>query len=144
MSSIQIALDAVLEISEDKLNEGDYLTVSKHLKNIFDVVSKKPRKVVSANRILTVEMMSSRPYHTYELLADEKLMVMKSRRDKQLSFMKLEIKSARLELKEVIQNKKAAFKGESRVLHRVFVNEEKEIRRWLVMASSHVKVLDEF
>ena len=88
--------------------------------------------------------MSSLPYHTYELLADEKLMVMKSRRDKQLSFMKLEIKSAREDLKEVIQNKKAAFKGESRVLHRVFVNEEKEIRRWLVEASSHVKVLDEF
>lgn len=144
MSSIQIALDAVLEIGEDKLNEGDYLTVSKHLKNIFDAVSKKPRKVVASNRILTEEMMLSRSSHSYELSMDEKLMVMKTRKEKQLSFMKLEIKSARVELKEVVQNKRVAFKGESRALHRAFVNEEKEIRRWLVEASSHVKELDGF
>ena len=147
MSSVQIALDAVLEISEDKLSEGDYLEVSKHLKNIFDVVSKKAKartKVISFNRILTQEMMENRPYHTYELSDDEKLMVMKSRKDKQLSFLKMEIKSVRSELKEIVQNKKNAFKGESRVLHRALVEEEKETRHWLALVSSQLKELDGF
>jgi hypothetical protein len=42
---MQSSLDAILELVEDKLNEGDYLTISNHLKTIYDHSHKKAPRI---------------------------------------------------------------------------------------------------
>lgn len=81
--NIQTALNAILEISENKLDEGSYLEVSNQLKILFDESQKKPvvskRKVISRSRILTEETISRKSHHIFEMTHEEKVAVMRSR-----------------------------------------------------------------
>ena len=40
MDKVQESLDLILELSEGSLNEGEYITVSNNLKEIYDYVRK--------------------------------------------------------------------------------------------------------
>jgi hypothetical protein len=143
--NIQTALNAILEISENKLDEGSYLEVSNQLKILFDESQKKPvvskRKVITRNRILTEETISRKSRHIFEMTHEEKVAVMRSRAMEHsfnltdtLAQVKDDISSAIREKKQAWESLKNARKARSLSLkecsetHKGLVQKEKFLK----------------
>ena len=74
------ALDAILELAESKLSEGDYLTVANHAKTVFnELKSKKQRPIIDTNRVLSRRLLERSPNIVFELTYDEKVELMQAR-----------------------------------------------------------------
>ena len=128
------AMDLILEISEQKMNEGDYLTISKCLKVIHEA---KTQKIVSSHEILNRSMIE--PNAIYTLTHDETIQIMRYRYKDYYEFCitELEIKLAegQLILRQVTNDKKMAwnqFKKERtddmRQYHKSIVRKEKLLK----------------
>lgn len=128
------AMDLILEISEQKMNEGDYLKISKCLKVIHEA---KTQNVVSSHEILDRSMIE--PNTIYMLTHDETIQIMRGRCKYYYEFCitELEIKLAegQLILRQVTNDKKMAwnqFKKERtddmRQYHKSIVHKEKLIK----------------
>jgi hypothetical protein len=79
LQNMQSALDSIMELVEEKLNEGDYLTVSNHLKSIYDGMKAKPQRVVDEHIVWTDDRTVTRPNVAFRLTTEERRLVMHSR-----------------------------------------------------------------
>ena len=62
------ALDAILELAESKLNEGDYVTIAKHAKTLFNQLQpNKQRTIIDTNRVLSRRLLNRSPNIVFEL-----------------------------------------------------------------------------
>ena len=74
------ALDAILELAESKLNEGDYLTIAKHAKTLFNQLQpNKQRTIIDTNRVLSRRLLNRSPNIVFELTYAEKVELMQAR-----------------------------------------------------------------
>jgi hypothetical protein len=74
------ALDAILELAELKLSEGDYLTVANHAKTLFNELKpKKQRPIIDTNRVLSRRLLNRSPNIVFDLTYAEKVDLMQSR-----------------------------------------------------------------
>jgi hypothetical protein len=128
------AMDIILEISEQKMNEGDYLKISKCLKVIHEV---KTHNIVPSHEILDSSMIE--PNSIYILTHDETIQIMRGRSKYYFEFgiTKLERKIAegQLVLRQVTNDKKTAWNqlkkertDETRKYHKSIVQKEKLIK----------------
>ncbi len=125
------AMDVILELSEQKMNEGDYLKISKCLKVIHE---SKPQKIVSTYKILNSNMIE--PNSLYRLTHDETIQLMRTRYKDYYEFciVKLEesIAEDQLLLRQITKDKKDAWRqlknertDKSRQEHKELVRKEK-------------------
>ena len=101
------AMDIILELSEQKMNEGDYLKISKCLKVIYET---KAQNIVPIYKILNSSMIE--PNSVYRLTHDETIQLMRTRYKYYYEFciLKLEesIAEDQLLLRQTISDKKVA------------------------------------
>ena len=148
------AMDVILELSEQKMNEGDYLKISKCLKVIYET---KAQNIVPIYKILNSSMIE--PNSVYRLTHDETIQLMRRRYKDYYEFciLKLEesIAEDQLLLRQTTNDKKVAwtkFKTEhtdkSRQAHKELVRKEKllkaKIEKQLAEIQKNELILDEF
>jgi hypothetical protein len=128
------AMDLILELSEQKMNEGDYLKISECLKVIHE---SKAHNVVPTYRILSRFMIE--PNSLYRLTHDETIQLMRSRYKDYCEFciIKLEesIAEDQILLRQTIGDKKVAWTrlkhdntDKSRQEHKELVRNEKRLK----------------
>jgi hypothetical protein len=107
---MQSALDAIMELVEAKLNEGDYLTVSNHLKSIYDGMKIKPPRVVDEHVVWTDDRIVTRPNATFRLTLEERRLVMHSRMheyyQREIDDLLVDIEETQEKLARVVATKK--------------------------------------
>jgi hypothetical protein len=148
------AMDQILELSEQKMNEGDYLKISECLKVIHE---SKQHNIVPTYRILTRSMIE--PNSLYRLTRDETIQLMRSRYKDYCEFciIKLEefIAEDQIRLRQTTKDKKEAwtrFKNdntdETRKKHKELVRNEKilktRINERIMGIQKNEMLLDEF
>ena len=148
------AMDIILEISEQKMNEGDYLKISKCLKVIYET---KAQNIVPIYKILNSSMIE--PNSVYRLTHDETIQLMRGRYKDYYEFciLKLEesIAKDQLLLRQTISDKKVAWTklktdntDKSRQEHKELVRKEKllkaNIDRHIAEIQKNELILDEF
>jgi len=87
--SFHAALQSIMTIGEEKLNEGDYITLSNHLKTVYETMSKnadKPQqqRIVPTHIIRTYDRVISEDDQldkqiSFALTEEEQVLVMKDR-----------------------------------------------------------------
>ncbi len=87
--SFHAALQAIMTIGEEKLNEGDYITVSNHLKTVYETISKntdKPQqqRIIPTHIIRNYDRVISEDDQldkqiSFALTEEEQVLVMKDR-----------------------------------------------------------------
>jgi len=147
-------MDVILELSEQKMNEGDYLKISKCLKVIHDT---KSNNIVSTYKILNISMIE--PNALYRLTDEEVIQVMRSRYKYYYEFCITELEKTiaeyQLLLRQTAHYKRIAwtkFKNErtdeTRQHHKQLVQKEKitkaNIDRHIVEIQKYELILDEF
>ena len=77
----QEAMNAIMELGESKLNEGDYIALSNYLKVVFNDLqtNPKPPPILGTNRIVTRRILVRNPNIVFELTPDEQVEIMQSR-----------------------------------------------------------------
>lgn len=148
------AMDVILELSEQKMNEGDYLKISKCLKVIHDI---KSNNIVSTYKILNISMIESNS--VYRLTDEEVIQVMRSRYKYYYEFCITELEKTiaenQLLLIQTTHDKKTAwtkFRDErtydTRKEHKQLVQKEKitkaNIDRHIAQIQKYELILDEF
>jgi hypothetical protein len=110
---MQSALDSIMELVEAKLNEGDYLTVSNHLKSIYDGIKeneKKPQRVVDEHIVWTDDRIVTRPNVAFRLTTEERRLVMHSRMheyyQREIDDLLVDIEDTQEKLARVVATKK--------------------------------------
>jgi len=75
------AMNAIMELGETKLNEGDYIVLSNYLKIVFNDLQSntKPPPILATNRILTHRILVRNPNIAFELTPYEQVEIMQSR-----------------------------------------------------------------
>ena len=128
------AMDAILELSEQKMNEGDYLKISECLKVIHE---SKQQSIVPTYKILNRSMIE--PGTLYRLTYDETIQLMRARYkdyyDSCIMGVEESIAEDQLSLRETIKEKKAAWSQfqqdhttKSRQHHKQLVQKEKLLK----------------
>ena len=148
------AMDVILEMSEQKMNEGDYLKISKCLKVIHE---SKTSNIVSTYKILNTSMIE--PNALYRLTDEEVIQVMRRRYKYYYEFCITELEKTIAEVQllliQTTHDKKTAwtkFKTEhtdkSRQEHKELVRKEKitkaNIDRHIAQIQKYELILDEF
>ena len=148
------AMDVILELSEQKMNEGDYLKISKCLKVIHDI---KSNNIVSTYKILNISMIE--PNAVYRLTDEEVIQVMRSRYKYYYEFCITELEKTiaenQLLLIQTTHDKKTAwtkFRDErtddKRKEHKQLVQKEKitkaNIDRHIAQIQKYELILDEY
>jgi len=148
------AMDVILELSEQKMNEGDYLKISKCLKVIHD---KKSNNIVSICKILNTSMIE--PNTLYRLTDEEVIQVMRSRYKYYYEFCITELEKTiaedQLLLRQTTHDKKTAWTkfryertDETRQHHKQLVQKEKitkaNIDRRIAEIQKYESILEEF
>ena len=87
--SFHNALQEIMTIGEEKLNEGDYITLSNHLKTIYETISKNTNKsqqhrIIPAHVIRNYDRVISEDDQldkqiSFALTEEEQILVMKDR-----------------------------------------------------------------
>jgi hypothetical protein len=147
-------MDVILELSEQKMNEGDYLKISKCLKVIHD---EKSNNIVSTDRILNTSMIE--PNALYRLTDEEVIQVMRTRYKQYYEFCITELEKTiaevQLHLRKTTHDKKIAWTkfrdertDESRQEHKQLVQKEKitkaNIDRHIARIHKYESILEEF
>jgi hypothetical protein len=111
ISNAREAMDLIMEITETKLNEGDYVNVSNCLKVIHETTEKKRPAVVAQMQILNTSMID--PNNTYRLSRDEVIQVMRERYrlyyESCIVDVEETISANQLELRRIVRDKKTAW-----------------------------------
>jgi hypothetical protein len=140
------ALDAILELAESKLNEGDYLTIAKHAKTLFnELQSKKQKPIIGKNRLLSRRLLNHSSNIVFDLTYAEKVELMQARYKlhyqnaiddltNQIHTKKSELNTIKLEKQyqwAMIKMMRVVKSGEledTRNKHKELVNKEREIQ----------------
>ena len=148
------AMDLILELSEQKLNEGDYLKISECLKVIHE---SKTHNIVPTYRILSRFMIE--PNSLYRLTHDETIQLMRSRYKYYCEFCIINLEESiaedEIRLRQTTKDKKEAwtrFKNdntdETRNKHKELVRNEKilktRINEGIMGIQKNEMLLDEF
>ena len=143
------AMDRILEISEQKMNEGDYLKISKCLKVIHEA---KTQNIVSSHKILNRSMIE--PNAVYILTHDETIQIMRWRYKDYYEFCILNLEESiaedQLLLRQTTHDKKVAWDRlkkdrttETRQRHKQLVQKEKLIKAKINEIQKEIQKMDE-
>ena len=148
------AMDIILELSEQNMNEGDYLKISKCLKVIHET---KAQNIVSTYKILNSNMIE--PDSLYRLTYDETIQLMRARYKDYYEFCIVELEESIAEdqilLRQTINDKKEAWTqlkikrtDKSNQEHKELVRKEKftkaNIDRRIAEIQKYELILSEF
>jgi hypothetical protein len=164
LSSIQQAMNIILEKSEDSMNEGDYLEVANNLKSFYTDVKKLEsfvRESVPFYIRQDVIVESHLDYYkdvSFRLSREELRRLMNSRireRDiKMIDRIKKNMEECYIELKDIQKHKKlywdsiksmharGTLKDNLRVQHKNFVDEEKKMVESIRRQREHICILE--
>ena len=164
LSSIQQAMNIILEKSEDSMNEGDYLEVANNLKSFYTDVKKLEslvRESVPLYIRQDVIVESHLDYYkdvSFRLSREELRRLMNSRireRDiKMIERIKKNMEECYIELKDIQKHKKlywdsiksmharGTLKDNLRVQHKNFVDEEKKMVESIRRQREHICILE--
>ena len=143
------AMDLILEMASEKMNEGDYLKISKCLKVIYET---KPHNIVPSYKILSSSMIE--PDSLYRLTHEETIQLMRWRYKDYYEFciLKLEesIAEDQLALKQTINDKKVAWNrlknertDERHQSHKQLVQKEKILKVKINELLAEIHKMDE-
>ena len=118
MDKVQQSLDLILELSEERLTEGEYITVSKNLKDIYEYVKNptdSPYTVLPTNHVSRLYSMQEQREDlvSFRLTVVEQYKVMRDRiiknYDLRTGNMSLELSDLKLSLKLNTKEKKISW-----------------------------------
>jgi hypothetical protein len=144
------AMDLLLEMASEHMNEGDYLKVSNYLKVLYET---KKHNVIPVYQILNKSSIGSPSDNVYALTRDETIQVMRWRHKDyyEFSILKLEesIAADQLELRKITNDKKMAWNkyqyertDESRQEHKQLVQNEKQLKAKINEQLTEIQYID--
>jgi hypothetical protein len=131
------AMDTIMEIAEEKMDEGDYLKISKCLKVIYDAKPENTQQIIYPSVIMSRSAIDQNAL--YLLTYDETITIMQSRcklnYENCIETLKISIPDLELQRIQIADDKKAAWKklqqertDDNRKYHKQLVQREKNMK----------------